>query len=154
MIFDNKKNAALYEALSENFRTAFEFMRTHDMSSLEEGRHEIDGDRDFVNIGKTELKPWNDGLWEVHRKYADIQLVISGRERIGIRLLHDGDIVKVQYKDDIMFYEDSPAENSYADLTPDEFAVFLPYEMHRPCIRINENDDYSMKAVFKVLVNE
>lgn len=154
MIYDNQKNAAAYEALSENFRAAFEFLRTHDMAALEIGRHEIDGERVFVNIGKTALKPWDDGLWEVHRRYADIQLVISGRERIGVRLPHDGDIIREQYKDDIMFYEDTQSDNAYIDLTAGEFAVFLPCEMHRPCIKINEDDEYSIKAIFKVLVND
>ena len=49
MILDTLQNRERYYALAPRLRKAFEWLDTADITSLEVGRHDIDGD-DIVNI--------------------------------------------------------------------------------------------------------
>ena len=78
MIIDKLKNAQNYYALGENFKKAFEYLKNNDLSMLKNGRYEIDGENIFVSVQDYETKQPEEGRWEAHRKYADIQFLIKG----------------------------------------------------------------------------
>ena len=70
-----------YEALHPRFGKAFAFLRSHDLARLPPGRHAIDGDDVYANVLDTTLKPWDaEAKLEVHRRYFDIHVPISGEE--------------------------------------------------------------------------
>ena len=150
MIIDKLKNAQNYYALGENFKKAFEYLKNNDLSMLKNGRYEIDGENIFVSVQDYETKQPEEGRWEAHRKYADIQFLIKGTEQLGYT---DVDALRPETsyneKDDIIFLNGS---GQFAKAQTDVFLVFFPQDAHMPCICI-EQPEYVKKAVVKIKLN-
>ena len=149
MIFDSVKNAARYACLSENFRRAFEYLTTTDLSALPEGRYEIDGDNVYIIIQEAALNPWSEGRWEAHRVYADIQTVIEGCECIGYSSVEDAPIdMPYAPEKDLLFYQEMKGNG--AIVSAGEMMVLFPSDAHRPCIQPAEGVTSVKKAIVKV----
>ena len=89
MILDELAQARRYRGLSERFDWAFEFLVARRFEALSEGRHEVRGS-DLLAIMQTyPTRPAKEARWEAHRQYADIQFIVSGRERMGIAALRN-----------------------------------------------------------------
>jgi len=90
-------------------------------------------------------------LFEAHKKYADIQGLISGKEKIGVLPLENTSI-SIPYNEnkDIMFLT-VEAEN-YRIATPGKFFLFFPDDVHRPMVKELENTNVR-KVVVKVRIN-
>ncbi|OHE70614.1 MAG: hypothetical protein A2007_06065 [Verrucomicrobia bacterium GWC2_42_7] len=69
---------------------------------------------------------------EVHRKFIDIQYVVSGCEKIGWKSLHQMKEEKEPYnaERDIGFFHDKP--DFWMTLKPGQFALFFPNDGHAP----------------------
>lgn len=130
MILDQLSHSAVYESLHPAFAAAFAFLRRPDLATLSEGRHMLDGDRLYAIVQEYDTRPLAGGLLEVHRRYIDIQFVVSGEELIGYAALAD-QTVKEPYQDakDIAFLAGA------ADPIPlhqGQFAIFYPHDAHMP----------------------
>ena len=130
MILDQLAHTAPYERLHRDFSSAFAFLRRADLASLAAGRHAIDGDRLYALVQDYETRPLADGLLEVHRRYIDIQCVVSGEELIGYAPLA-GQAVAEEYVEakDIAFLR-GPADPLV--LRAGHFAIFFPHDAHMP----------------------
>lgn len=130
VIFDTLNHADAYRHLAPGFDLAFDFLRSGKVKNCELGRHELDGDRVFINVQEYTTKPLEDAIWEAHRKYADIQLIVTGRERIGYAPL--GTVTETTAYDadkDAAFYRGEGTEL----IAPEGmFAIFLPQDVHMP----------------------
>ena len=82
MILDRLSNAEMYRKLSERFAIGFDYL-AQDLSHVPDGRYEIQGDQVFAMVQSYDTKPREQGKWEPHRQYADIQFMITGREPHG-----------------------------------------------------------------------
>jgi YhcH/YjgK/YiaL family protein len=149
MILDKLENAALYAGISENLKKGFEFLKNTNLSALEIGRYEIDGENAFALVSEYESKVHEDCRLEAHQKYADIQYIISGKEAIGFATLN-GQTVTSEYNPDkdIVFFS---GETFPLILEAGMFAVFYPQDVHRPCMQI-DGPVKVKKVVVKVLV--
>jgi len=146
---DNIKNANSYFDLGENFQRGFEFLLNNDMEKLENGKYEIEGDNLYVSIQDYKTKSINEGKFEAHKKYADIQYIIKGKEQLGytnVMLLEP--ITEYDKIADITFF-DTNSENSFIKAQEGDFVIFMPEDAHMPCIAI-DNPEYVKKAVVKV----
>ena len=149
MIFDSMENAEIYYGLGEKFKTAFEFLKKTDFNSIKEERIEIDGENIFAMPEKYITKNPENAAWEAHRKYIDIQYMISGAENMGfvkscyLDLLEDYDQEKdVEYLNGL---------GDFVQVGEGEFVVFFPDDAHMPRLKIKENDEV-YKVVIKILV--
>ena len=129
---------------------ALEAIRKLDLRALEPGRVEIEGDKLFYMVQDVELRTMEESRTEAHRQYADIQIPCSTRERYGFALPQpDLPIIDDQLKEkDLAFYP-APAGESFIDLEPGMYLVFLPDELHRPCLAVKEKGNLR-KIVVKV----
>lgn len=59
MILDSLQNKERYVSLHPRFKAVFDFIDTHDVAALPCGRHEIDGDNIFVNVGNDAKRGWS-----------------------------------------------------------------------------------------------
>jgi YhcH/YjgK/YiaL family protein len=84
MIADLLTNAHLYEALGPRIAQGLQFLSDTDLAGLTPGRYELDGKRLYALVSDYAPKPLAEGRWEAHRKYLDLQCVVSGVERMGI----------------------------------------------------------------------
>lgn len=148
MILDELSNAARYARLHEGFRAGFEFLKRPDLLALDGGRHEIDGDRVFALINRDPGRGRERARLEAHRKYIDIQFLLSGSEEIGWRPLAECRALTEPYTDarDVMFFSDLPS--SWIELPIGKFMIFYPEDAHAPLASHGDN----VKAVIKVAV--
>lgn len=148
---DNILNAKSYYNLGERFQKGFEFLVNNDLSKFENGKYEIDGKNLFVSIQDYNTKPLSEGKFEAHKKYADIQFIIKGQERLGYVDIKELTPITDYDKDsDIIFFK--PSTNyEFVHAKENDFVIFLPEDGHMPCIAIDE-PQYVKKAVVKVLL--
>ena len=81
MIIDTIKNCGLYAAGNENLKKGFEFIKEFLENPKAVGKYEIDGDNVYAIVQEYETKA--PGKFESHKKYTDIQFIVSGKELIG-----------------------------------------------------------------------
>lgn len=117
---------------------AIEVLQAQDLSRLEPGRREIDGNTLYYSVDDVVLRAFEESRTEAHAQYADIQMPLSGCERYGFSLPQpDLPVTDDQLeKRDVAFYP-APANESFMDLHPGTYVVFLPGELHRPCLAIS-----------------
>lgn len=149
MIYDSLKHLEAYRGIHPGVIRGLELLRSTDFSAMEDGRHEINGERLFFLLQSYETAPANDTP-EAHRKYIDIQYLISGQERIGVGPLEEmtGE-VESRPEGDIWFYNGPLSEILLAG---DKFAVLWPGDAHAPCIAVDGKPAPCRKCVVKVRV--
>ena len=129
---------------------ALEALRGVRLDTMKPGRYEIEGDDLFYLVQDVELRTLEESRAEAHRKYVDIQIPLSTRERYGFALPQPGlapsdDAFEEK---DLAFYP-TPAGESFIDAAPGDYLVFLPGELHRPCVVI-EDKETIRKVVVKI----
>jgi YhcH/YjgK/YiaL family protein len=150
MILDRIENAPLYYALGSGIEAALKTLQQGDILQSETGRHELDGRELFAIVQEYQTRERNQGKWEAHRCYIDIQYIISGAEVIG-HTLTDGLTVTEPYNSDqdIAFYS---GEGSFLTLGAGMFGIFFPHDAHMPCLAPHVPGQVR-KIVFKVRVS-
>ena len=133
MILDTLNNAAKYAGLKIGISEAFGFLDQPGLAELPAGKYEISGDRVYAIIERVNGRKVEDGELEAHRKYIDIQYVISGDESMGWKN-REGLVNSMDYDEgrDLEFFQGEPA--SIVRVPPRSFAVFLPTDAHLPLI--------------------
>ena len=148
MILDTLKNVARHVALHPDFSAAFEFLGNPAVAAIPVGRCEVLGGRVFAIVGKDEGKGREKARLEAHRKYIDIQFVVSGDEWIGWRDLKTCRETGLGYtaEKEIEFYTAAPVK--WFRVPPGSFAIFFPEDAHAPLA----GDGPVHKVVMKVAV--
>jgi YhcH/YjgK/YiaL family protein len=132
MILDRLENAARYLPLQRGFAEAFAFLKRPDLAQLAPGRHEIVGTQVYATVAKVDSRAREATRLEGHRKYIDIQLVVSGVEEMGWRPHRADGPVQTPYDPakDIEFYPGVP--DAWITVNPGQFAIFFPEDDHAP----------------------
>jgi YhcH/YjgK/YiaL family protein len=150
MIIDKIENSKLYGGISQRIKEAFEYIRNTDLKNIKPGKYEIDGENIFALINEYETKIESEGKLEAHRKYIDVQYVISGEELMGYSPLGNQQVLEpYKEKNDIIFFS---GEKSFTKVSAGMFAIFFPADVHMPGIRV-ENKTLVKKLVIKVKVD-
>lgn len=147
MVIDKLKNAHLYYNLGPRFERGLRYLQETDLAAIETGKHLIDGEDVFVLIKRYDSFPLAECKLENHNNYADIQMVVSGKEYFCFAPL-DTLTLKESHPDKDVYYFDGPCEP--ITLTGDLFALVLPDDGHMPERAINEVSEPIIKAVIKV----
>jgi len=147
MIIDKIENANIYKNLGERITKAFDYIKSTDLKNLQQGKYEIEGKNIFAMISEYQTKPESEGKLEAHKKYIDVQYVISGEERMGYAPLGIQTISE-PYKEenDVIFFS---GEKSFTKVEEGMFAIFFPTDVHMPGIAV-ENPLHFKKLVIKV----
>lgn len=148
MIVARLQDAEQYCDMHPAFAKAFAFLRRSDLAELPEGRQDIDGDRLFCIISKGRGRPRAEAKLEAHRKYIDIQYILSGDEEMGWRPTASCGQIDTPYdaEKDIEFFKDPP--NVWAAVPPGSFTIFFPEDAHAPLVGPGQIH----KAVLKIAV--
>lgn len=93
-------------------------------------------DRDaWVNVFDGQLRPLDQALFEAHRIYADIQVVLAGHDSCGWAplspLIPQGEYDPAK---DVAFFQLPSSPPDFFTLQPGLFAVFFPDDAHLPQI--------------------
>ncbi|CQR47364.1 Toxin-antitoxin biofilm protein TabA [Paraliobacillus sp. PM-2] len=150
MILDSYSNLNVYGAINGKIKMALDYIGKNDLSKLEMGRHDIDGDDVFLIIQNYHTKDIQEGVWEAHKKYIDIHYMIDGSELIGFANI---DKLKVSQpydeKDDCWLFS---GEGDSITLDKGMFAIFFPQDVHMTSLIVQESKPVK-KAVIKVRID-
>ena len=134
MLQGNKRDIAkLLPYVSEDLQKALRYIETTDFSAVPNGEYEIDGRKVFARVNTYATEPKAQRRPEKHEQYIDVQYVARGSETIWYTPLTET-CLEVENKaaaDDVIFYAD-PGEKNCVVLQTGDFAVFFPWELHRP----------------------
>ncbi len=148
MIIDDIKNIKNYLGISRSLDMAINYLTTADFTQLNVGRYEISGTDVYVLIQEYDTKPFDQGKFEAHREYIDIQYVIYGEEYIGYAPLLDLQPVD-EYdpeKDKMILKGDA----EYHRIKSGMFGIYFPNDGHMPSV--NKTATTVKKAVVKVKI--
>ena len=117
-----------------------------------DGRYEIT-DQIYANIESYLRKSPLEATLESHRKYIDLQFVISGTERIVYTNI-DGLEPRTKYDhvNDIIFYKNPKTEVGSVYLNGRNFVIFFPQDAHAPQITTLALQNNVKKVVIKIAV--
>lgn len=153
MIVDRFENLPLYFSSVSGLDKAAKFLCDFANGEIKDGHYDIDGDKVYANVSTYSPKEFDyDMLFEAHRKYIDLQAVIAGGERIDWAPLTGLEQQSEEYSKggDAAFYSGNAHIN--VCLAAGEFALLLPEDAHKPCIK--SGFDTVTKAVIKIAVED
>ena len=127
------------------FADVVTFLNENDLSTMEEGKHPIQGGDLFVNIQVAKGHSREDAVLETHREMIDIQIPLDTEETFGYTPLCDLPDLEYNAEMDITKYGNTPSQ-TYFTVKPGQMVIFFPQDGHAPCI--SEKD--IKKAIFKV----
>jgi YhcH/YjgK/YiaL family protein len=135
MIIDKLTKVNLYKCLGPRVEAAFDYLLDTDLERLADGKYELDGDRLFALAFRYTSQPRGAGTWEAHRRYADLQYIVCGEERMGVAV--EGRLVEKPYdaSRDCLFLSGECGD--IVTVRAGEFAIFWPGEAHMPNLAVD-----------------
>lgn len=131
MFSTNISIAEKYNYLEEKFLCAYKWLAQTDMESIPAGSYPIKGDEVVANVQEYTTIRWEDGSFEAHDKYFDIQYIVRGMERFGV-CKRDGLVEKERAEErDVIFYQE-PAHSSSVFLEAGDLIIVAPEDAHKP----------------------
>jgi YhcH/YjgK/YiaL family protein len=155
MILDVLDNAHLYRGLPPRLVAALDFLKNTDLAALSIGKTVIDGERLFALTQEYAPKPAALLKFEAHRRYWDVQYVVSGVERMGWNTLSRMTVSEPHDAErDVAFFR---GEGDLFRVPAGTFTIFGPTDVHMPGVAVEENGPLGAmvrKVVLKVEVGE
>ena len=129
-----------------------DYLNTLDLNALENGRHDIN-DQIYMNVMEPETAEPSSKKAELHHEYLDVQVLIRGTENIEVGANYP-DLSKYESYNEADDYQLCADIDDKFTITmkPKMFAVFYPYEPHKPCCIVNGKTEKIKKLVVKVPV--
>ncbi len=141
-----------YNAHPKWWDKAFAFLNRKDLARLSDGTYSIVDDHVFASISSYVPVDRTDKQWEAHRKYADIQMVIFGKEIIGKAKVSKLTVSKPYNKS--TDNENLKGKGKFYLAQPGTFFIFFPGDAHLPGLKVSDDDDKKVKKiVIKVQIN-
>ncbi len=150
MICDKFENLRMYFREVDALYKAIVYARDFDRS-LPDGVHEVDGRNMFAKVASYETSQAEERKFESHIHYADVQVLLSGEERMDVSLEQDLEPLGDYREDDDVVKVKAPAVYSSLSMTPGMFAVFFPQDVHRPNCSLNGKTN-NRKVCMKVKI--
>lgn len=131
MIFDKIEHASDYKGISKNLDTALTYLKHINVNNLKPGKNEIDGNEVFVMLFEYETKDIRDAVYESHKNYFDIQLLLTGDEIFRATPFNNQVVTKdYDLDNDIELFELSKGNDFH--LSNGSFVLAMPGELHAP----------------------
>ena len=129
MIVDKTENLEIYGQLLPNLEAGLQAVRALG-GNLEIGKYELEGGYFMIQEGDT--RPVEEGDYEVHRKYLDVQILVSGAEQVAwsdiLDLASSGSYDSEKDKEMLS----GPAEHVFL-VTEGMSWVAFPHDAHKAC---------------------
>ncbi|MBQ8429634.1 MAG: YhcH/YjgK/YiaL family protein [Clostridia bacterium] len=97
------------------------------------------------------VKKDDEDLFEGHKRYIDLQMLISGQECIHVQNKRDCRLVEAYNEEkDVAFYHADTWMNCYLD--GGNFILLTPNDLHNPSLKVRDKSAVK-KYVFKIATN-
>ena len=153
MIAGNKKDIEKFMPyVSERLGKALKYIAETDFTKVENGEYHLDGDKVFVRVDRYTTEPKDNKKPESHNAYIDVQYLGEGTEKIYYAAKSEQHKVIEDYAADRdrLFYTDAGEKDSVT-LGDGVYAIFFPWELHRPGCHAVHGGCPVQKVVVKVL---
>ena len=146
MIIDHIENIMFYEALLPNLANGMKALNA--LEKREVGRYEFDGGYFMIQKGVT--KPMEEGTYEAHRKYIDVQIVLEGSEELAWKKYDDLTCAIPYNPEKDQERLDGPKDNVMR-ISEGMFYAAFPKDGHKAISHTKEQQSY-VKCVMKLPV--
>ena len=146
MIIDTIENLGKYTTLNPLIADVVEFLKNHNLQTMETGKYPIKDKDLFVNLQVANQRTKDTAFLETHIDMIDIQIPVTCAETFGYTPLCDLPAFEYNAEKDITKYGDTKPQ-TYVTVKPGQFVIFFPQDGHAPCI-IDEQE--IKKVIFKV----
>jgi YhcH/YjgK/YiaL family protein len=150
MIIDRIEHARQYTGLGPGIARALGYLANTDLDALPPGRVDLDGDRVFVLVSEYTTKPVEQGRWEAHRRYLDLQSLARGTEQIGWAPIED---LHEESREEARDMTRLAGSGQFLTLGPGEFMLLWPADAHMPGVAVDEPAAVK-KIVVKIAVGD
>lgn len=148
MIVDNLEQIFQYASLLPNIKKGMQAI--NNFKSYEVGRYEFEGG--FFMVQKGTTKKIEDGTFEAHRKYIDVQIVVEGAEEVAWHYLKDlEECIPYNAEKDSARYKGT--YDHVMKITAGMFYAAFPQDGHQPVSHTQEPFTFT-KIVMKLPVAE
>ncbi|MGF1764425.1 YhcH/YjgK/YiaL family protein [Aliivibrio kagoshimensis] len=149
MLFGNIDQLDLVPYISTRLRSLIIEAVTLAQKNEEDGKYPLSKEDVFVMLVSTQTEPLEEKVAEIHKHYIDVQILLSGAERLGYsNNLNNVHASLTELENDVLFVDEVQHEN-FVDLHSGDFVVFYPNQIHRPLCAITEASSIR-KAVLKI----
>lgn len=142
---DKLQFAKLYHLNQQGWDKAFAYLKNTDLKTLANGRYVIDGDNVYAIVTEAPTKDYDKTTFESHRRYVDLQYVITGEENMAKALVSSVTVSKSY--DEATDLANYTGEGKIYTVPAGTFMLFFPTEAHRPNITPGGN-----KVVKKIVI--
>ena len=144
MIYDSLKYAGQYAALHPQFPEAFAFLEK--ARDLAPGRYDLSEGMYAIVEPEGNTRNGEGALFEAHRQYIDVQMLIKGRSRVEWALTENLTVEKpFQPEKD---YEGLSGTGRFFEAQPFDFYVLYPNDAHKPhCFFAQESEPFQVVIV-------
>ena len=147
---DHHRFAEHYFGHKEIWDKAFAFLKDTDFVQIPLGRIEL-GDGLFATVSEYFPSDREGAVFEAHKKYIDIQYVISGNELMDHAFLENMTITQPYDSDNDAAFG-VVAEFTEMKSSPERFFIFFPTDAHRSVLKNGNENMLIRKVVVKVPV--
>jgi YhcH/YjgK/YiaL family protein len=127
---------------------AFEFLNNPELAELKPGKYNIDSTFVFATISYADSYDSSKVKWEAHRKYLDLQYLISGSLFYAMAP-YNKEEVSEPYKDSTDMERVITTSGKYYKAAPGSLFVFFPSDAHKS---VKEHEgDIVKRVVIKII---
>lgn len=135
MIIARIEDAPRYYALHPLLKPLFDYVQSHDLLHAPAGRVELQGDALFINVNDSTLVEREAQKFEVHRRYIDVHIPLSGAEDFGWHHLATLGESDAPFDEDNDFALYTAPSDIWFTLRPGEFCIVFPEDAHAPVVK-------------------
>ncbi|GGA85588.1 hypothetical protein GCM10011369_29540 [Neiella marina] len=107
-------------------------------SAAEPGKYQLAQQDVFVVVAEATTEPQQQRQAEIHKNYIDVQILLSGKERLGYGLYPPTEYAELDALENDVVLFDSVSDEQFIDLNAGDFVIFYPNEPHRPLCASDE----------------
>jgi len=147
MILTSLTNADIYGTIHPRLARGIAYLKSGEWQGKAPGAYVLEGDALSAIIQHYDTIPAEEGRWEAHRVYTDIQFVVSGREGIGVGSLENF-LPTTEYapEQDIAFFD---GQADVIEVNAGVLAILFPHDVHMPRLALDQ-PGHVEKIVLKV----
>ncbi|MBR3384494.1 MAG: YhcH/YjgK/YiaL family protein [Atopobiaceae bacterium] len=146
MIVDSMRHIRDYEAILPGICAGMDFIES--AGQLELGRHDFEGG--YVVVAEGSTTPVDEGLFEAHNVYADVQIILDGSEEVAWAEREALDVVNAYDPDGEAEMLEGPRTHTML-IEKGMFWIAFPHDAHRPAAHTTRGHSYR-KIIMKLPV--
>ena len=138
MILDTLANAAQYKGLHAGIDMVLEAAKAYTPENYPSGRVVLDGDNVFMNMAAYETHGTDTAIFEAHKQYIDVMVMVDGEETIYVKETSALSHVYQEYKPEVeALLADFDTDTTPVRLVPGSFVVLFPQDAHSPACHVD-----------------